>query len=95
MPWRPRFHHLKHPSRRPPPKEPRSYFLASQWPKFPKVFLAVAIRKLGTEEHLAVGPARARYRAKRLRAVEHFRRRFGGGPAIEAYTSRRLYWESR
>jgi hypothetical protein len=48
-----------------------------------KHFLFVAISKLVTEEQLAVGPARARYRNKRMQAVEVFRRRFGDVPITE------------
>jgi hypothetical protein len=90
MSWRPPFHHLKHPKRRPRIKEPREYFKPSQWPKMPKAFLAVAVSKLATEEQLASGPVRARYRAMRLRAVEVFRNRFGRIPISEDYAARRL-----
>jgi hypothetical protein len=90
MSWRPPFHHLKHPKRRARIKEPRDYFKASQWPTMPKPFLAVAVSKLATEEQLASGPARARYRAMRLRAVEIFRRRFGRVPISDDYAARRL-----
>jgi hypothetical protein len=55
----------------------------------PKVFLAVAISKLAQEERLASGPARARYRSKRLRAVEIFQRKFGK-PPIADYALPRL-----
>jgi|SRR4051812_27310920 hypothetical protein len=84
MAWRSRFHHLKHPKRlRRRIREPRDYFRASQWGSMSKVFLGLAIRKLATEEELAIGPSRARYRDKRLRAVEVFRRRFGEVPALK------------
>ena len=90
MSWRPTFHHLKHPKRGPGIKEPRDYFNATRWPTMPKVFLAVAVSKLATEERLASGPARARYRAKRLRAVEVFRSRFGRVPISDDYAARQL-----
>lgn len=90
MSWRPPFHHLKHPKRRARIKEPRDYFKASAWLTMPKVFLAVAVSKLATEEKLASGPARARYRAKRLRAVEIFRSRFGRVPISDDYAAPRL-----
>ena len=90
MSWRSSFHHLKHSKRRARIKEPRDYFKASQWPTMPKVFLAVAVSKLATEERLASGPSRARYRAKRLRAVEVFRNRFGRAPLSEDYAASRL-----
>jgi hypothetical protein len=90
MSWQPRFHHLKHPRRRPSVNQPRHYFKASQWSSMSELFLGLAIRKLATEEQLAVGPARARYRAKRLRAVEVFRRRFGEAPALKTYAMRQL-----
>jgi len=90
MSWRPPFHHLKHPKPRPRIKEPRDYFKASHWPTMPKAFLAVAVSRLATEEQLASGPVRARYRAKRLRAVEIFRSRFGRAPISDDYASRRL-----
>ena len=90
MSWRPPFHHLKHPRLRRRIKEPRNYFRASQWPTMPKAFLAVAVSKLATEEQLASGPVRVRYRAKRLRAVEIFRSRFGRVPISEGYAAQRL-----
>ena len=90
MSWRPAFHHLKHPKRRAPIKEPRDYFKASQWPTMPEVFLAVAVSKLATEERLASGPARARFRTMRLRAVAIFRRRFGRTPISEDYAAQQL-----
>jgi hypothetical protein len=90
MSWRPPFHHLKHPRRRLRVKEARDYFKASHWPTMPKVFLAIAVSKLATEEKLASGPARTRYRAKRLRAVEVFRSRFGRVPLAADYAERRL-----
>jgi hypothetical protein len=90
MSWHPRFHHLKHPKPGPRVKQPRQYFRESQWSDMPKVFLALAIRKLATEEQLALGPARARFRAKRLRAVELFRRRFGETPSLNDYSVRQL-----
>jgi len=90
MSWRQRFHHLEHPRPRPHLKEPRRYFQVSQWAQMPKVFLVIAISKLATEERLSVGPARARFRAKRLRAVEVFRGRFGESPAVKDYAARQL-----
>ena len=80
MSWRPRFHHLRHPKRiRQRVKQPREfvYFQAAQWATLPEVFLVVAISKLGQQERMMVGPARVRYRNKRLRAVEIYRKRFG------------------
>jgi len=90
MSWRPRFHHLKHSKLRPRLKQLRHYFLVSQWAQMPKVYLIVAISKLATEERLSVGPARARFRAKRLRAIELFRRRFGESTAVEGNAARQL-----
>jgi hypothetical protein len=90
MSWRAPFHHLEHPRRRQRVKEPRDYFRASRWPTMPKVFLAVAVSKLATEERLASGPARTRYRAKRLRAVEVFRSRFGRIPISDDYAAQQL-----
>jgi len=55
-----------------------------------KVFLGIVIRRLATDEQLAFGPARARFRAKRLRAVEIFRRRFGEVPALKTYGVRQF-----
>jgi hypothetical protein len=71
------------------------FFHVTDWKRMPYPYLAVAIRKLATEEHLARGPARTRYRAKRLRAVEVFRARFGERSAIEGYGERRHPWERR
>ena len=90
MSWRLRFHHLEHPKPRARLKQPRRYFHASQWAEMPKVYLVVAISKLATEERLSVGPARARFRAKRLRAVELFRKRFGESPAVTDNAVRQL-----
>ena len=90
MSWRPRFHHLKHPKRGPRLKQPREYFLASRWPTFPEIFLNLAIRKLSTEEQLATGPTRARFRSKRIRAVALFRQRFGERPWLKDYARRHL-----
>jgi hypothetical protein len=90
MSWRPPFHHLEHPKRRRRIHEPRHYFKASHWPMMPKVFLAIAVSKLATEERLASGPARVRYRAMRLRAVEVFRSRFGRVPISDEYAKQQL-----
>ena len=90
MSWRTPFHHLEHPVTRPRIRQPREYFHASLWPQMPKVFLALAIRKLATEEQLAIGPARARFRSKRLRAVEVFRGRFGDAPWLSEYSLSQL-----
>jgi hypothetical protein len=90
MSWQPRFHRLRHPRKRPRAKEPRLLFHASRWANLPDIFLGLAILKLGTEERLAVGPARARYRAKRLRAVELYRRRFSRVPKLVEYSMRQL-----
>ena len=93
MDWRSRVHQLRHPKPRPRVKQPRQYFYASQWPRFPKLYLVLAIRKLAREERFANGPAKARFRAKRLRAVEVFRRRFGEVPALERYGRRQTPWD--
>jgi hypothetical protein len=90
MSWRPPFHHLEHPKRRRRVNQPRDYFKASHWPTMPKVFLAIAVSKLATEERLASGPARARYRAMRLRAVAVFRSRFGRVPISDEYAEQQL-----
>jgi hypothetical protein len=91
MSWRPSFHELKHPRKlRPRRKEPRDYFKESQWPTMPEVFLIVAVTKLALEERLASGPARVRYRAKRLRAIEVFRGRFQRIPKIRDFAEQRL-----
>jgi hypothetical protein len=60
-----------------------------------QLFLALAIRKLAREERFSIGPARARFRAKRLRAVEVFRRRFGEVPALKDYSKHHLPPEVR
>lgn len=95
MSWRGQFHHLRYPRRKPRVKEPPNYFLSSQWHKFPKHLLVVAISKLGTEEHLSKGPSRVRFRKKRLRAVAAFRERFGDNPMVRDYSQRLLPWEQR
>jgi hypothetical protein len=88
MYWRSRFHHLKHPKPRSRVRQPLQYFYASQWPRFSKGSLIIAIRRLAREEWFASGPAKARFRGKRLRAVEVFRSRFGEAPALERYGKR-------
>jgi len=90
MAWRPLFHELEYPRRRARVRQPRQYFHVSQWSSMSKLFLGVAIRKLATEEQLALGPARARFRSKRLRAVEIFRQRFGDAPLLKTYSMPRL-----
>jgi hypothetical protein len=83
MSWRPRFHELKHPPRlQPRHKERRDYFKASHWTTMPEIPLIIAVTKLALEERLAVGPARVRHRAKRLRAIAVFRSRFRRVPKI-------------
>ena len=66
-------------------RKPFRYFAASEWPRMSQIMLALAIRKLAREELTQLGPARARLRAKRLRAVAVFRRRFGEVPALKRY----------
>jgi len=90
MSWRPRFHHLRHPRRGPRVKQPRYLFHASHWSSMSEISLILAIVKLATEERLAVGPARARFRAKRLRAVQLFRGRFARVPALKEFSMRQL-----
>jgi hypothetical protein len=91
MSWRPRFHELKHPPRlRPRRKERRDYFKASRWPTMPEIPLIIAVTKLALEERLAVGPARVRYRAKRLRAIAVFRGRFTRVPKIDDFAEQPL-----
>jgi hypothetical protein len=55
-----------------------------------EISLTLAILKLATEERLAVGPARARFRAKRLRAVQLFSRRFTRVPTLGEFSMRQL-----
>ena len=90
MSWRSRYHELEYPKRRPRPKQPRDYFRAGDWLKFEKMYLIIAISKLGTEERLTLGPVRTRYRRKRLRAIEIFRRRFGKHSLVERDSAPRL-----
>ena len=71
-------------------KEPPCLFQASQWSRMSQTFLRLVILKLGTEERLASGPARTRFRAKRLRAIELFRRRFGRIPELHEFSMRQL-----
>ena len=52
--------------------------------------LTLAILILATEERLASGPARTRFRAKRLRAVEVFRRRFTRVPKLKEFSMGQL-----
>ena len=85
MSWRPRYRCLSQVPRRSRLKRPRQYFHASQWAKLPQAYLMVAISRLSTEEHLAVGPSRALLRSKRLRAVEVYKRRFGEVPRLRRY----------
>ena len=71
-------------------RKPFRYFSAREWPSMSQIMLALAIRKLAREELRQIGPARALLRAKRLRAVEVFRRRFGEVPALKRYGQRRV-----
>jgi hypothetical protein len=71
-------------------KEPRNLFQASQWHRLSDIFLSLAIRNLGIEERLSVGPTRTRFRAKRLRAVEVYRRRFTRIPKLDEFSARQL-----
>jgi hypothetical protein len=79
-----------YPRRRSRIKYPPNILLASQWQRISKVFLVVAVSKLATEERLSFGPERARFRAKRLRAVLIFENRFGKSQAILDHSARRL-----
>ncbi len=90
MDWRPRFHYLRHPRPSRRVKEPRCLYQASKWPTMPELFLRLAILKLGTEEQLASGAVRTRFRAKRLRAVDVFRRRFTRMPKLQEFSMRSL-----
>jgi hypothetical protein len=91
MSWQSEFHGLRHPPRlRRRLKEPRNYFQSSRWHSMPEVYLTIAVSKLAIEERLAFGPARVRYRAKRLRAIEVFRSRFKRIPKIRDFTELRL-----
>lgn len=75
---------------RPRRTEPPDLFHASRWERLPDVLLSVAILKLGTKEQLASGPARVRYRARRLRAVAVYRHRFDRVPP--SAVGRELHW---
>src|SRR5436190_9922248 len=91
MSWRSRFHDLRYPPKqRPRFRVPRLLFHASRWPSLSYIYLGLAISKLGTEERLALGPARTRYRTKRLRAVELYRRRFSRVPKLDEFSVRPL-----
>ena len=97
MSWRPRFHHLRHPKRRPRPKQPREweYFTTSRWVSFPKLILNLTIRKLSVEEFLAKGPKRTRIRANRMRAASLYRAKFGEPAWLKDYSERHTPMEKR
>jgi hypothetical protein len=63
----------------------RRYFLVSQWPKLHPILLGLAIKKIARIENASSGPVRARFRAKRLRAVSLFKAKFGSPPIVEEY----------
>jgi hypothetical protein len=88
--WQPRFHHLTHPRPAPRVKQSRHLFHASQWPIMSEISLVLAIVRLATEERLAVGPARVRFRRKRLRAVELFKTRFTTVPTLNEFSTHPL-----
>lgn len=69
-------------------RKPFRYAVATAWTTMSQIMLALAIRRLAREETRQMGPARARLRAKRLRAVEVFRSRFGEAPALKRYAQR-------
>lgn len=69
-------------------RKPFRYAMASGWPNMSQIMLGLAIRKLARDERKHIGPTRARFRAKRLRAVEVFRSRFGEVPALKRYGQR-------
>lgn len=86
----PRAYRHKHRQRLPRSTRTQRYFQTSLWPTVSQGFLIVTILKLATEERMAFGPARARFRSKRLRAVELYRSRFGEVPALKTYGKRQL-----
>jgi hypothetical protein len=75
--------------------KPFRYAVASEWQNMSQIMLGLAIRRLAREELRNLGPARARFREKRLRAVETFRSRFGDAPALGRYGQRRAPPEVR
>ena len=76
-------------------RKPFRYAVANEWTSMSQIMLALAIRRLAREELQHIGPARARFRAKRLRAVEVFRSRFGEVPALRRYAQRHAPSEVR
>jgi hypothetical protein len=83
MPW-----HIRHSRgavnvpQRPVMRRSPEYFFASRWLTFGQVYLGLAISKLARAEKMSIGPTRALFRNKRLRAVAIFRRRFGEAPIV-------------
>ena len=90
MSWQPRFHNLRHPRKRPRPKG-----AASSVPRKP---VGQPLRHLSgprdPEARNRRAPCRGSsthpYRAKRLRAVELYRRRFSRVPKLKEYSMRQL-----
>ena len=54
-----------------------------------------AVRDIAHVENCASGPARVRLAARRRRAAEHLRRRFGDNSFARDWSTKRLPWETR
>jgi len=78
---------LQHPPRM---NELRYLLKESRWPNMSEGALRFAIVKLATEERCTLGPARARWRRKRLAAVNLFKTRFMRVPTLTEFSMRPL-----
>ena len=75
-------------------EHPRSG-IAAQWCRVSKFYLIVAIHDIVAKEQVASGVARVRLRARRLRAADQFKRRFGENGFVRDYSAKLLPWEDR
>jgi hypothetical protein len=80
-------HHI--PKRR-PKLQPLHYLRPGTWLTVEKDYLKNAILYFAAQESIASDHAKSRFRSKRLRAVEVYRRRFGDQPLVQEYSDREL-----
>jgi hypothetical protein len=68
--------------------------IATRWNTLDRIQLIFAIRDIAQAEFRANGPARARLRARRLRAAGAMGERFGVNSFVRDYSGKRLPWEA-
>ena len=67
--------------------------IAKRWPNLDRIQLTFTISDIAQAESRASGPARARLRARRLRAADVMAQRFGVNSFVRDYSGKRLPWE--